>query len=191
MLVLVVKLLFVRDTNLYYITNTSNSHMPKKIKFDVFLEEYDDISTLPADSQTLINQAIKACQSAYAVYSGFSVGAAVQLENGEIILGSNQENASFPNGICAERVALFAAAAKYPAIPVLKLAVAAMDQTSDWTDPVYPCGGCRQVMIEYQLIQKSPIEIIMYGSARMIRVAHSVDMLLPFRFSAKPMDNST
>jgi cytidine deaminase len=164
--------------------------MPKKIKFDVFLEEYDNISKLPAESQALISQAQIACRSAYAIYSGFLVGAAVLLENGNIVLGSNQENASFPNGQCAERVAMFASASRYPAIPVRKLAVVATCQRTASHRPVMPCGACRQTIMEYQLLQQSPIEILMQGAGGGFLVASSADMLLPFKFSAKHMENS-
>ena len=164
--------------------------MPKKIKFEVFFEEYDDISKLPAESQILIDKAKKACTTAYSIYSGFSVGAAVLLANGITVSGSNQENISFPSGLCAERVAIFSAAAQYPAVSIKKLALTAVRQDLEYVEPVSPCGGCRQVLMEYELLQKSPIEIIMFGSSGKVMVAPSLDMLLPFRFSAKSMDKT-
>lgn len=164
--------------------------MPKKIKFEVFFEEYDDISKLPAESQNLIDQAKKACTTAYSIYSGFSVGAAVLLANGQTVSGSNQENVSFPSGLCAERVAVFSAAAQFPKVSIKKLALTAVHQHLAKIEPVSPCGGCRQVLMEYELLQKAPIEIIMFGSSGKVMVAQSLDMLLPFRFSAKPNGKS-
>jgi len=165
--------------------------MPKKIKFEVFFEEYDDISKLPAESQILIDQAVRATGNAHAAYSGFSVGAALLLANGKTVIGANQENASFPNGLCAERVALFAAASQFPSVAFKKLAITATHQNQEHfpkTGPISPCGGCRQSLIEYQLLQTEPIQIIMHGTDGKVVVAHSVDMLLPLRFSIKSMD---
>ncbi len=102
--------------------------MSKKIKFDVFLEEYDHASQLPAESLTLIKQARNYCHNAYAPYSNLLVGSAVLLADGHIVSGSNQENAVFPSGLCAERVALFAAVASHPGVIIKKLAVSAIRQ---------------------------------------------------------------
>ncbi len=168
---------------LYYSTLTTI--MSKKIRVDVFLEEYDSASQLPNESQTLINQARDYCTKAYAPYSNLQVGAAVLLENGQIISGSNQENAASPSGLCAERVALFAAAAKYPGIVIMKLAVSAIKQGQIIHKTVAPCGGCCQVISEYQTRQNQPIEIIMEGHQGKVQVARSIDMLLPFNFSVK------
>ena len=163
--------------------------MPKKIKFDVHIEEYQDHSHLPADSQELILKARDTCQHAHAPYSNFLVGAAVLMENGNIVAGSNQENSSYPLGLCAERVALFAAASRFPSVAVKKLAVTARIRGQKEFQAVSPCGGCRQVINEYQDIQTQPIEIIMEGPDETIWVASNIDMLLPFKFSAKHMDS--
>lgn len=163
--------------------------MPKRIKFDVFLEEYQDLSQLPVDSQDLMNQARDTCQYAYAPYSNFLVGAAVLMKNGKVVRGSNQENVSFPSGLCAERVALYAATATYPSLTIVKLAVTATRRDLNDYQAVTPCGGCRQVISEYQAIQQQPIEIIMEGPDNTIRVASTIDVLLPFRFSAKYLDS--
>ncbi len=164
--------------------------MPRIIKFDVYLEEYDNISLLPPDSQALIERARAACNHAYAPYSGFLVGAAVLLETGEIVTGSNQENASYPCGLCAERVALFSAASRYPSVALTKLAVTAMKKGQNTYQPVAPCGACRQVISEYQANQDPPLELIMEGTNGSLMVAASIDMLLPMTFSAKHMDRT-
>ena len=163
--------------------------MPDRITFDVFLEEYENISQLPVDCQTLIKQARASCKYAYAPYSNFLVGAALLMENGEVVTGSNQENASSPNGLCAERVALYSAAARFPSVAIKKLAVSAIRKEGSTFLPVTPCGSCRQVISEYQSIQKFPIQIIMEGPETTILIANSVDILLPFKFSAKNMES--
>ena len=155
--------------------------MPNKIKLEVFLDEYVSASDLPKDIQTLLTKARANLGNAYAPYSNFKVSAAVLLENGKIILGSNQENNAFPSGLCAERVALFAASAGYPELAITKVGIVA----SSADTLLRPCGGCLQVMAEYQSRQKSPIEIIMESSNGVVQVASSVQMLLPFTFSFK------
>jgi len=136
---------------------------------------------LPADSRTLVERAQTASKSAWSPYSGFNVGAALLLANGEILTGSNQENSAFPSGLCAERVVLFYAGANYPDVPVVKIAVAA-GQSGVFTEhPVYPCGGCRQALLESELRFDQPVEIIMYG-VKEIRMVRSVKDLLPLPF---------
>lgn len=171
---------------LYYSTLTTL--MSKKIKLDIFLEEYDSDTQLPAESLMLINQARDNCKKAYAPYSNFLVGAVALLENGKIVSGSNQENAASPSGLCAERVALFAAAARYPGTIIKKLAVSATKQGQNIYQTVTPCGCCRQAISEYQTRQNQPIEIIMEGHGGSIQVARSIDMLLPFKFSFRHLD---
>ena len=155
--------------------------MPNKIRLEVFLDEYERASDLPKDIQTLLAKARNNLGNAYAPYSNFKVSAAVLLEDGKIILGTNQENNAFPSGLCAERVALFAASAGYPKMSIKKVGIVA--STAD--ELLRPCGGCLQVIAEYQSRQKSPIEIIMESSNGTIQVASSVHMLLPFTFSFK------
>ena len=156
--------------------------MPVKITQEVYLEEYGEEEMDP-QSLDLMQRARAACAQAYAPYSQFRVGCALLLENGAIIVGNNQENASYPNGLCAERVALFAASSSYPKMPILKLAVSA--QKSDGTPvEVTPCGGCRQSMMEYQSLQSIPIQVLMEGDSGKINVVPSIDVLLPFKFSS-------
>ena len=114
--------------------------------------------------QRLINKAKEQVDKAYAPYSGFKVGAAVELENGELLAGSNQENAAYPSGICAERVVLFYANAQYPEVAVKTLAIAAFTQGNFVSDPVTPCGSCRQVLLETEMRFEKDITILLYGT---------------------------
>jgi len=164
--------------------------MPERIKVDVFLEEYQNIAQLPVDCQILIKQARNTCRYAYAPYSNFLVGAAILMENGEVVTGSNQENASSPSGLCAERVAIYSAATRFPSVAIRKLAVTAIRKDGNTYQAITPCGGCRQVISEYQSIQNHPIQVIMEGPEQSIRVANSIDMLLPFKFSAENMEST-
>jgi cytidine deaminase len=144
--------------------------------------EYSGIDALPQKIKDLAISAKKAAESSYSPYSKFAVGAAVLLENGEVILGSNQENGAYPSGICAERVALFYAGATYPNIPVVSIAVAAFFEGKLIAEPVAPCGACRQVMIETQNIGKKPYSVVMLGERKVV-VVEDVKFLLPFAFS--------
>ncbi|MDR2362645.1 MAG: cytidine deaminase [Prevotellaceae bacterium] len=137
---------------------------------------------LPAADATLLQKATQAMQQAYAPYSHFRVGAAVLLENGKIICGNNQENAAYPSGLCAERVALFYANAQYPNIPIRAIAINAEKDGHESLEPVYPCGNCRQVLLEYETHSGHPIRIIM-GSARKIQIVDRVSDLLPLSFT--------
>jgi cytidine deaminase len=144
--------------------------------------EYSGIDALPQNLKNLALSAKKAADSSYSPYSKFAVGAAVLLENGEVILGSNQENGAYPSGICAERVALFYAGAAYPNIPVVAIAVVAFYEGKPVVEPVAPCGACRQVMIETQNNGKKPYSVVMLGKTKVV-VVEDVRFLLPFAFS--------
>ena len=139
-------------------------------------EEYSTID------QELMKKAEEAAIEAYAPYSGFRVGVALLLEDGHIITGSNQENAAYPSGLCAERVALFSAASQFPGKKILKISVAARDKKGT-TTPVTPCGSCRQVMLEYEYKQKQPFQIFLHGPDHKILQFNSADALLPFGFN--------
>jgi len=136
---------------------------------------------LPVQEQNLIEEARKAALNAYSPYSGFSVGAALLLENGEIVTGSNQENAAYPSGLCAERTALFYAGSRYPGVAVVKMAVTACRNNTFLTDAVSPCGACRQVMLETQMRQQKPFRLILAGQ-KTIHVIEDPSHLLPFPF---------
>lgn len=136
---------------------------------------------LTEEQKNVVEAAKNATFGSYAPYSHFNVGAAVLLDNGEIIKGSNQENAAFPSGLCAERTALFYAGANYPKAKTLKIAIAARNKGEFTQKIVSPCGSCRQVMLESQYRAGSPLEVLLV-SANEIYVFENVDSLLPFGF---------
>jgi len=146
---------------------------------------YKSMEDLPKEDFELLKLAKKAVKSAYAPYSQFFVGAAILLENGKISIGNNQENAAYPSGLCAERVAIFHASAKFPNIPIKKIAVSVASKTQIINEPVSPCGGCRQVISEYEMKYDSPISIIMSGETGQIYVSDSIENLLPIMFNKK------
>lgn len=142
--------------------------------------QIDELST---EEQHLVNLAIEATHRSYAPYSHFHVGAAVRLENGEEIIGCNQENAAYPSGLCAERTALFSAGAQYPDVPVEMLAIAARGTDGELlSEPVSPCGSCRQVIIESETRAGHPIRILLYGR-KCIYVIDGIGKLMPLLFS--------
>ena len=145
--------------------------------------EYDSIDELKAKDKELVLAAISATASAYAPYSKFNVGAAVLFDDGEIVKGSNQENAAYPSGICAERTALFYASASRPDKAMAALAIAASQEDELLETPVTPCGACRQVMAQYQLKSGIPMRILLVG-AHKIWEFEKVDDLLPFIFDS-------
>ena len=124
----------------------------------------------------------KASKDAYAPYSGFNVGAALELDNGEVVIGNNQENASFPAGICAERVAIFAASAQHPGRSVRAIAIIANSEKVELLEPVPPCGICRQVVAEYEAEQNAPIRVILSAPNGPVHIFSSMKDLLPFHF---------
>lgn len=134
----------------------------------------------PTQSQ-LIDLAKEATKSAYAPYSNFQVGAAVLLDNGEIVTGSNQENAAYPSGLCAERVALFYAHHLYPTASVTALAIAATDKGKALVNPIVPCGACIQVMSESISRGGHTFEILLHGETKTVLIPNALD-LIPFRF---------
>lgn len=136
---------------------------------------------LPDDEKKLVEYAKDAASKAYAPYSNFKVGAALYLKNGETVTGSNQENAAYPSGLCAERVAMFYANAKNPDEPVVKMAVVAMNNTGFTDKPITPCGSCRQALLECQNRYGENIKLLMY-SADEIAIVESVTDLLPLSF---------
>ena len=145
------------------------------------LAEYDTIDDLPGPLAGLVNQAIAAARNAYAPYSGYRVGAAVELENGKVITGNNQENAAYPSGLCAERVALFYAGSRYPEVPPKAVAIAAILDGEIQEQPVTPCGGCRQVLYESEIRGGNPLQVILYGTKKTLILQRAVDLLpLPF-----------
>jgi len=153
------------------------------VEIRIIIEEVESSANLPKKEQQLIDAALKAARNAYAPYSGFHVGAALLLANGELLTGNNQENAAYPDGLCAERVAMYYANANYPDTGIEILAVAAMLDGEFLDVPVYPCGSCRQALLESENRFKKPIRILMYGKNR-IHIAGSARDLLPLSFDA-------
>jgi cytidine deaminase len=153
------------------------------VEIRINIEEAASPENLSEKEQQVIAAARRAAANAYAPYSGFRVGAALLLNNGEIVMGNNQENAAYPDGLCAERVALFSANSNFPDAAVVMLAVAAMKDGEFLQEPVYPCGSCRQSLLESENRFGKPIRIIMYGQNR-IHIARSVRDLLPLSFDA-------
>lgn len=143
---------------------------------------YSHIEDLDSESKYLVHKAKEATQHAYAPYSKFQVGAALILEDGTVITGTNQENASYPLCMCAERVALYAAASQYPDQKIVKLAVAAHKKNHKELAHATCCGACRQVMLEFEQRQKKRIEVIMLGSDEKWIKCNSAASLMPFSF---------
>lgn len=158
--------------------------MTDKIQHVITLDVYEKPSQLAAEDQQLLSEAEKISADAYAPYSHFKVGAAVLLDNGKIVSGNNQENAAYPSGLCAERVALFYVGAQYPKDAVKSIAIICHSNSKD---PVTPCGACRQVIAEYEQKQGKKIRIIMGVPGRRVYVAHSIESLLPFMFGGKDL----
>ena len=163
-----------------YCRDTLYSIPMKKLDLTAHIEAYQ-YEEFPDDIRALIDVAKRQVQNSYADYSHFHVGAAVRLANGEIIGGSNQENAAYPSGLCAERTALFYAQAKYPDVPVKALAIAAWTNGEYTDQPVSPCGSCRQVMLEIEHRMKTPMAVYLYGK-KAVYVIRTADELLPFSF---------
>lgn len=131
----------------------------------------------------LIAEAKNASKNAYAPYSRFNVGAAVLLEGGIIVIGNNQENVAYPSGLCAERVAFFAAGATYPGKIIESVAIFAYSDLFEVTDAVAPCGACRQAMSEYEIKQNKPITLIISGPNGQIKKIKDIASLLPLIFN--------
>jgi len=147
-------------------------------------EELDSANDLTAAEQTTWQAARDATVHAYAPYSGFQVGAALLLADGTVFRGTNQENAAFPSGLCAERTALFGLAASQPLHgPIVGMAVAARPKGGDF-GPALPCGACRQVMLEYETRQGQCIPLLLPGRVGTILRFSSLAALMPFSFSA-------
>jgi cytidine deaminase len=129
-----------------------------------------------------MHQAVETRKNAYAPYSKFRVGAAILLDNGKVVLGSNQENAAYPSGLCAERVAIFQAGAIYPDAKIIKLAITAASDSNPTLSPIPPCGACRQSIAEYEFKQNTPIEIYFMGESGEVYKSNSIENLLPLSF---------
>jgi len=154
----------------------------KQVNITTTFSVFDSKEELSADLLDLMNQAIEIRTKAYAPYSKFRVGCAILLDNGKIVLGSNQENAAYPSGLCAERVAIFQAGAIYPEAKIIKMAISATSDEKPVLAPIPPCGACRQSISEYEFRQDLPIEIYFMGESGEVYKSDSLKNLLPFMF---------
>lgn len=159
----------------------------KKVEVVTTFIEYESIRELAPQDQELMEKAIAIRKDAYAPYSQFRVGAALLLEDGTFVLGSNQENAAFPSGLCAERTAIFQAGALHPNKRILKMAISATSDLKVTDHPIPPCGACRQSILEYEVKQAQPIELFFMGAEGIVCYSPSLLNLLPFHFDAKSM----
>ncbi len=146
------------------------------------IEVFESLKDLPIDEQLLLENAFIAKEDAYAPYSKFKVGAALVLSNNEIVTGNNQENAAYPSGLCAERVAAFYAGAKFPKVPIKKLAITASAPDYILNKPVAPCGACRQSLLEYETLTNEEITILLTGEIGVIYRIKGIKQLLPLCF---------
>ena len=154
----------------------------KTVKVETILQVFDNIDELPAEAASLMENAKQARLKAYAPYSNFSVGAALLLDNGQVVTGSNQENASYPSGLCAERTAIFYAGAQFPQAKIIRMAIIAGSNLSETSSPIPPCGACRQSIAEYEIKQVAPIEIYFMGETGKVIKSKSLANLLPLMF---------
>lgn len=146
------------------------------------LQVYDNMEELSEDIQTLMKTAVEARENAYAPYSNFKVGAAILLEDNQVVTGNNQENAAYPSGLCAERVAIFHASAMYPDKKISTIALTARSENKILRIPTPPCGACRQVIAEYEIKQDQPITIYFMAEKGKVIKVDSIKALLPLVF---------
>jgi len=154
------------------------------------IEEYESEKSLEKLETDLLAKAQEAIKGSYAPYSEFRVGVALLLENGEIVQGSNQENAAYPSGLCAERVAIFHAKSKHPDIKVEAIAITASSNNFITKSPITPCGACRQVIAETESRQNDKIRIIMKGQVGIVQAVNGIENLLPLMFKEEQLKKS-
>ncbi len=157
--------------------------MSKIHQLQINITVFENENELSKEDLFLLNQARQATERAYAPYSNFNVGAAILLQNKEIVLGSNQENAAYPSGLCAERTAIFSASTQFPNEVIKTIAIAAKPKNAVDFIAISPCGACRQVMSEYENKQNKSIRMIMEGENKSIYIISSIADLLPLKFS--------
>lgn len=156
----------------------------KKINIAASGTLYESMQELSDEDRKLMEAAIQATENSYSPYSQFKVGAALLMEDDTIITGSNQENAAYPSGMCAERVAIWKAGATFPGKKVKKIAITAKSSNKTVDKPVGPCGACRQTLLEYEINQEEPMEILFMGEVGKVVKAESITALLPFSFDS-------
>jgi cytidine deaminase len=161
--------------------------MKKDHKYEFEYEVYTDSSELNEKDAWLLKEARTVTEQAYAPYSNFHVGAVAMLENGQVVAGTNQENASYPVGICAERVLLGSVATIHPRIPINTIAISYNSETVKSDHPISPCGMCRQALLEYETRLSKPIRLILSGQEGKVFVIKTASMLLPFAFTSNEL----
>lgn len=159
----------------------------KKETYEFTYEVYNAIEELPEEDAWLLKEAREVTQHAYAPYSHFQVGAVARMANGEIVAGSNQENASFPVGLCAERVLLASVSSLYPKIPISAIAISYNSEQVKSDHPVAPCGICRQSLQEFEGRLKHPIRLILGGMEGRVYVINNAGALLPLAFTSEEL----
>ena len=164
-----------------------NLNYVKKIQLFAEIHVFDSVNELSPEAKSLMEKAAAAREMAYAPYSHFKVGAALELDNGIIVTGNNQENAAYPSGLCAERVAIYAAGANYPDNVILRMAITARSEKHKLTKPIPPCGACRQAIAEYEIKQHKNIEIYFMGEEGEVYKSNSLADLLPLIFDSSSL----
>lgn len=154
----------------------------KILNLNISFEQYAGVNELAENDRVVCENAAQALATSYSPYSKFRVGTAIRLASGEIILGSNQENLAYPSGLCAERVALFSIGSNQPNAVIESMAITAQTDNFEITKPITSCGGCLQVMAEFERKQKTPIAVIFYCLNGEVLKVPSVKSLLPFSF---------
>lgn len=157
-------------------------------QLEITFKEYQTLTELDKPGRTLCLEAVKAMQGSHSPYSKFRVGAALRLQSGKIIHGSNQENVAYPSGLCAERVALFYWGANHADDPIEAMAVTAATDEFEISQPITSCGSCLQVLAEFEKKQNQPIEIILFCNDGPVWVMNGVDSFLPFLFFEKRLN---
>lgn len=156
----------------------------KAAEYTFSYDVYDSIDELTEEDAWLLNEAREVTEAAYAPYSHFQVGAVAKMENGEIVAGSNQENASFPVGLCAERVLLASAASLFPGMPIETMAVSYQNLNGNSNRPITPCGICRQSLQEFEQRVSRPVRLILGGQEGKVYIISSASLLLPLAFTS-------
>jgi cytidine deaminase len=159
----------------------------KEKKFEFNYTVYDSIDELPEEQRWLLSEAREVTEQAYAPYSHFQVGAVAKMANGEIITGSNQENASFPVGLCAERVLLASISSLFPKIPIDTIAISYKSEHQKSDHPISPCGICRQSLQEFEGRVNHPVQLVLGGMSGPVYVIDSASRLLPLAFTSEEL----
>jgi cytidine deaminase len=159
----------------------------KKNEYKFSFDIYDSIEELSEGDAWLLQEAREVTEQAYAPYSHFQVGAIAKMANGEIVAGSNQENASFPVGLCAERVLLASASSLYPNMPIESIAISYQSNNGNSNHPIAPCGICRQSLQEYEMRVGHPIRLILGGMEGKVFVISQASLLLPLAFTSEEL----